>query len=114
MKVFSSIMNLERSFRTIVSTCSCDVRHILALINKVDTYNHYLLFLLIFSLEVSSAASGLRSYDTTKLKSVIFSLIHKDPKCRSKYAADYKVEILVANDAKDVSGFKHVDTAAHL
>jgi len=60
------------------------------------------------------AASGLRSDDTTKLKSAILSFIHEDPKHGSIYAADYEIEKLVANDAKDMRGFKHVDTAAHL
>jgi hypothetical protein len=67
-----------------------------------------------FFLKVSSAASGLRSDDTTKLKSAILSFLHEDPKHGSKYAADYEVEILVASDTKDVRGFSHVDTAAHL
>jgi hypothetical protein len=65
-------------------------------------------------LKVSSAASGLRSDDTTKLKSAILSFIHEDPKRGSIYATDHEMEILVASDAKDLRGFKHVDTAAHL
>lgn len=69
---------------------------------------------MIFFLEVSSAASGLRSDDTTKLKSAILSFIHEDPKRGSIYTADFEVEMLVASDAKDMRGFKHVDTAAHL
>ena len=40
--------------------------------------------------------------------------MHEDPKRGSMYAADYKVEILVPSDAKDMRGFKHVDTAALL
>jgi len=113
MKAFSSIMKLERGFRTIVSACSGDVRHLLALINKVGPYD--ISFISSdCSLKVSSAASGLRSDDTTKLKSTILSFLHEDPKHGSKYAADYEVEILVASDAKDIRGFGHVDTAAHL
>ena len=77
-------------------------------------YRHFLEFLLIFFLEVSLAASGLQSDDTTKLKCTILSFIHEDPKHGSIYAADYEVEILVASDAKDMRGFKHVDTATHL
>jgi len=34
MNAFNSIMKLERGFRTIVSACTGDVRHILALIKK--------------------------------------------------------------------------------
>jgi hypothetical protein len=51
IKAFSSIMKLERGFRAIVSACSGDVRHILALINKVGAfiYLHASLFLLIVS-----------------------------------------------------------------
>ena len=60
------------------------------------------------------AASGLRSDDTTKLKSAILSFMHEDPKHGSIYAADYVVEILVPSDAKYMRGFKHVDTAALL
>jgi len=114
MKAFSSIMKLERGFRTIISACSGDVRHLLALINKVGTYIYNPLFSSQCFLKVSSAASGLRSDDTTKLKSAILSFLHEDPKHGSKYAADYEVEILVASDAKDVRGFRHIDTAAHL
>jgi len=48
-----------------------------------------------------------------KLKSAILSFIHEDLKHGSIYVADYEIEKLVANDAKDMCGFKHVDTAAH-
>jgi hypothetical protein len=65
-------------------------------------------------LKVSSAASGLRSDDTTKLKGAILSFMHEDPKTGSIYSADYEVAILVASDSKDMRGFRHVDTAAHL
>ena len=49
-----------------------------------------------------------------KLKCTILSFIYEDPKHGSIYAADCEVEILVASNAKDMRGFKHVDTAAHL
>jgi hypothetical protein len=114
MKAFSAIMKLERGFRTIVSACSSDVRHILALINKVGAFISTLSLVSSDCLKVSSAASGLRSDDTTKLKSAILSFIHEDPKHGSIYATDYVMEILVPSDAKDLRGFKHVDTAAHL
>jgi hypothetical protein len=48
------------------------------------------------------------------LKTAILSFIHEDPKRGSKFAADYEIEILVASDAKDMRGFKHVDIAALL
>jgi hypothetical protein len=64
--------------------------------------------------KISSSASGLRSDDTTKLKSAIIGFIHEDPKKGSVYAADYEMEILVASDIKDMRGFRHVDTASHL
>jgi hypothetical protein len=48
------------------------------------------------------------------LKSGILSLIHEVPKSGSIYSADYEVEMLVAGDEKDIRGFRHVDTAAHL
>lgn len=38
IEAFKSIMRLERGFRTIVSACTGDVRHLLALINKVCVY----------------------------------------------------------------------------
>jgi hypothetical protein len=44
MKAFSSIMKLERGFRTIVSACSGDVRRLLALINKVGPYDIFFIF----------------------------------------------------------------------
>jgi hypothetical protein len=114
MKAFNSVMKLERGFRTVVSACSGDVRHILALINKVGTFIQMSPLLSSDCLKVSSAASGLRSDDTAKLKSAILSFIHEDPKRGSIYATDYVMETLVASDAKDLRGFKHVDTAAHL
>jgi hypothetical protein len=52
IKAFSSIMKLERGFRAIVSACSGDVRHILALINKVGPFIY--LDLSLFILIVSS------------------------------------------------------------
>jgi hypothetical protein len=48
------------------------------------------------------------------LKSAILAYIHEDPKSGSEYAADYDVELLLPSDIKDMRGFKHVDTAAHL
>ena len=69
--------------------------------------------LLIYS-KISSSATGLRSDDTAKLKSAILAFIHEDPKIGSTYAANYDVEILLPSDIKDMHGFKHVDTAAHL
>jgi hypothetical protein len=38
IKAFKSIMKLEQGFRTIVSACTGDMRHLLALINKVCAY----------------------------------------------------------------------------
>jgi hypothetical protein len=38
IEAFKSIMRLERGFRTIVSACTGDVRHLLALIKKVCAY----------------------------------------------------------------------------
>jgi len=69
---------------------------------------------LLIYLKISSSASGLRSDDTAKLKSAILAFIHEDPKTGSTYAANYDVEILLPSDIKDMHGFKHVDTAAHL
>lgn len=48
------------------------------------------------------------------MKSAILAYIHEDPKSGSEYAADYDVELLLPSDIKDMRGFKHVDTAAHL
>jgi len=45
IEAFKSIMRLERGFRTIVSACTGDVRHLLALINKVCTYTRAILHL---------------------------------------------------------------------
>ena len=64
--------------------------------------------------KVSQAACGLRSDDTTKLKSSILTYIHEDPKQGSIFAFDYDVQILIASDSKDLRGFRHIDTAVHL
>jgi hypothetical protein len=110
---FNSIMRLERGFRTIVSTCTGDIRHLLALINKVCTHI-YALFNSLTLFELSHSACGLRSDDTTKLKSAIITFIHEDPKQGSPFASDYDFNILIASDSKDLRGFQHVDTATHL
>ena len=68
----------------------------------------------LFVFELSHSACGLRSDDTTKLKSAIIASIYEDPKQGSPFAGDYDFNILIASDSKDLRGFQHVDTAAHL
>jgi hypothetical protein len=67
-----------------------------------------------FFFKLSQSAYGLRSDDTTKLKSGILAFVHEDPKHRSAFTSDYNMEILIASDSKDLRGFQHMDTAAHL
>jgi hypothetical protein len=67
-----------------------------------------------FVFELSHSACGLRSDDTTKLKTAILSLIHEDPKQGSTFAHDYNFARLIAGDPKELRGFHHIDTAAHL
>ena len=69
---------------------------------------------LIYFFKLSQSAYGLRSDDTTKLKSGILAFVHEDPKRGSAFASDYDMEILIASDSKDLRGFQHMDTAAHL
>jgi hypothetical protein len=38
VKAFDAIMKLERGFNTVLSACAGDVRHLLALITKVNAY----------------------------------------------------------------------------
>jgi hypothetical protein len=113
-EAFKSIMRLERGFRTIVSACTGDVRHLLSLINKVYASMSPIISLAEIFSKVSQAACGLRSDDTTKLKSSILTYIHEDPKQGSIFAYDYDLQILVASDPKDLRGFRHTDTAVHL
>ena len=113
IEAFKLIMRLKRGFRTIVSACTGDVQHLLALINKVCTWCT-ILHLAELSLKLSQSAYGLRSDDTAKLKSGILTLMHEDPKHGSAFASDYDIDILTTSDLKDLCRFQHMDTAAHL
>jgi hypothetical protein len=107
-------MRLERRFRDVVSACTVDTRQLLALITKVCAYMLAFIFGLT-RLKISEAACGLRSDDTTKLKSAILTYFYEDPKHGSKFSNDYdNFEVLVASDGKDLRGFRHMDTAVHL
>ena len=107
-------MRLERRFQDVVSACTIDTRHLLALITKVHAYMLLFIFGLTI-LEISEAACGLRSDDTTKLKSAILSYFYEEPKRGSMFASDYdNFEVLVASNGKDLHGFQHMDTAVHL
>ncbi len=107
-------MRLERRFRDVVSACTVDTRHILALITKVCAYRH-IFHILLTTLKISEAACGLRSDDTTKLKSAILTYFYEVPKLGSLFANDYdNFEVLVASEGKGLRGFQHMDTAVHL
>jgi hypothetical protein len=107
-------MRIERHFRDVVSVCTVDTRHLLALITKVRAYILRFIFALTI-LKISEAACGLRSDDTTRLKSAILTYFYEVPKNGSTFANDYdNFEVLVASDGKDLRGFQHMDTAVHL
>lgn len=71
------------------------------------TYTHqYIIIILSFNpTKISEAAAGSRSDDTTKLKSIILTYLHEDPKQGSRFSADYEFSLLIPSDPKEACRF---------
>ena len=80
IEAFKSIMRLERGFRTIVSACTGDVRHLLALINKVCAYVLLSVWLKYFQGFASSMGTSIRRHN--KIEIFDSHLYSRGPKAR--------------------------------
>jgi len=69
IEAFKSIMRLKHGFRTIVSACTGDIWHLLALINKVCTYTCAILHLadLFFQAFAVGIWTSIWQYDKTEV-----------------------------------------------